>query len=206
MSRLESTADAETRPIGRSSSIGGDQVTRAALKGVGQARSGREERGAAVVEFAFVIPVLAALVFGIIEFGFAFNSQLEIRSASREGARLAVVDNGCSGNACSGQSASTRRDNIISATRSKASGLASVNNVKISVSCSNAPSDCSALTASSIGTATATVCLNYTLQSVTGLFAPILNNKTLSSKATMRLEAVPTFASGADSAGAATCA
>jgi Flp pilus assembly protein TadG len=160
-----------------------------------------------MVEFAFVVPILATLVFGVIEFGFAFNSQLEVRSASREGARFAAVDNGCSNNACSGQSASTQRDNIITATRSKASGVANVSNVQISLSCSNTPSDCTAITSSNIGTATVTVCVNYTVQSVTGLFAPILNNKTLTSKAVMRLEQVPTFSSGTDSGGpgAATC-
>ena len=55
-------------------------------------RSGSEE-GAAAVEFALVVPLLLTLLFGIIEFGFAFNAQIVVTNAAREAAReLAVND------------------------------------------------------------------------------------------------------------------
>jgi len=50
------------------------------------------EKGASLVEFAVVLPLLILLVFGIMEAGWLFAQQVEIRNAAREGARLAVVD------------------------------------------------------------------------------------------------------------------
>jgi Flp pilus assembly protein TadG len=47
----------------------------------------RDDRGAAMVEFAIVLPLLLVLVMGIIEFGRAYNTQVAIQSAAREGAR-----------------------------------------------------------------------------------------------------------------------
>lgn len=51
----------------------------------------RSERAAALVEFAIVLPVLLLLVFGIIDFGRALNTQSNLSAAVREGARLAAV-------------------------------------------------------------------------------------------------------------------
>jgi Flp pilus assembly protein TadG len=51
----------------------------------------REEEGAAVVEFALVMPILALVVFGIIDFGRAFYTVNNIISAVREGARYGAV-------------------------------------------------------------------------------------------------------------------
>jgi len=50
------------------------------------------EKGASAVEFAIVLPLLVLLVFGIMEAGWLFAQQIEVRNAAREGARLAVVD------------------------------------------------------------------------------------------------------------------
>jgi Flp pilus assembly protein TadG len=49
-------------------------------------------RGAAVVEFAVVAPVFFLLVFGMIEYGRLVMAQQILTNASREGARLAVLD------------------------------------------------------------------------------------------------------------------
>ncbi|MCE5237693.1 pilus assembly protein [bacterium] len=50
-----------------------------------------DRQGTASVEFALVLPLLLALLFGIIEFGFLFKDQLSIQQAAREGARTAAV-------------------------------------------------------------------------------------------------------------------
>lgn len=50
--------------------------------------------GAQLVEFALIIPILLLLVFGIINFGYAFGQQLSLNQAAREGARKAVVTKG----------------------------------------------------------------------------------------------------------------
>jgi Flp pilus assembly protein TadG len=49
------------------------------------------QKGAALVEFAFVLPILLILVFGIIEFGFLLYNKAVITNASREGAREGIL-------------------------------------------------------------------------------------------------------------------
>ena len=51
----------------------------------------KHEKGASFVEFAIILPVLLALVVGIIEFGWIFNGYITLTGAAREGARLAVI-------------------------------------------------------------------------------------------------------------------
>jgi hypothetical protein len=52
----------------------------------------RNRQGAVAVEFAIVAPVLIALVFGMIEFGRAFEMKNLLEVAAREGARFASMD------------------------------------------------------------------------------------------------------------------
>lgn len=54
----------------------------------------RDDSGAALVEFALVVPLLLALVMGIVEFGRAWNVHQVITDAAREGARRAVIRDG----------------------------------------------------------------------------------------------------------------
>jgi Flp pilus assembly protein TadG len=51
-------------------------------------RCAARDRGAAAVEFALVLPLLVALVFGLIDFGRAYNQQISLTQLAREGARL----------------------------------------------------------------------------------------------------------------------
>ena len=48
---------------------------------------GRSDAGAAAVEFALVLPLLLLVLFGIIDFGRAYNMQIALTQASREGVR-----------------------------------------------------------------------------------------------------------------------
>lgn len=52
--------------------------------------AGRED-GAAAVEFALIVGLLAMLVFGMMEYGLAFMQVQTLRAATREGARVAAV-------------------------------------------------------------------------------------------------------------------
>ncbi|GER21624.1 hypothetical protein NCCP1664_01210 [Zafaria cholistanensis] len=54
------------------------------------------ERGASAVEMALLLPILVTLVFGIIEFGYAFNQQISLSQAAREGARYYAIHSGSS--------------------------------------------------------------------------------------------------------------
>ncbi len=55
-------------------------------------RNHSNDRGAALVEFAFIAPLLILLVLGIIEFSWYLGNNLDVRHGAREGARLAAVD------------------------------------------------------------------------------------------------------------------
>jgi Flp pilus assembly protein TadG len=50
------------------------------------------ESGAALVEFALVLPVLLLLLFGMLEFGRAFNYWIDETHLANEGARWAAVN------------------------------------------------------------------------------------------------------------------
>lgn len=51
----------------------------------------RREDGAAAVEFALIVGVLAMLIFGMLQFGLTFFELQNLRAADREGARLGAV-------------------------------------------------------------------------------------------------------------------
>jgi Flp pilus assembly protein TadG len=52
----------------------------------------RVRKGAVAVEFAIVAPVLLAIMFGMIQYGKAFEMQNQLQVAAREGARFASMD------------------------------------------------------------------------------------------------------------------
>ena len=54
--------------------------------------SSRNQRGQDLIEFAIILPVLAILVFGIIDLGRAAYYFSALQNAAREGARYAIVN------------------------------------------------------------------------------------------------------------------
>lgn len=52
----------------------------------------RNDRGANLVEFAILMPLLVLLLLGIVEFGWGLAQQLDVRHKARETLRLAIVD------------------------------------------------------------------------------------------------------------------
>ena len=53
----------------------------------------RSERGAELIEFALIFPLLLLVLLGIIDFGFLFQRYEVLTNATREGARMAVLPN-----------------------------------------------------------------------------------------------------------------
>jgi len=54
-------------------------------------KKGCSQTGASAVELAFILPILVMVVFGIFQFGIAYNNWIALTHAAREGARLAAV-------------------------------------------------------------------------------------------------------------------
>lgn len=50
-----------------------------------------DESGAAAVEFALVVPVLLAIIFGIVDFSLAFNYRTQLNNAAIQSARNYVL-------------------------------------------------------------------------------------------------------------------
>jgi Flp pilus assembly protein TadG len=94
----------------------------------------RRDRGAQVVEFALIVPLVLILIGAIVQFGFAFNRQVTVTQAAREGARLAAI---C-GSTCSPKS-------VIQATKDAAPGL---DPTKMTITVQYCPADGSACTGS----------------------------------------------------------
>jgi Flp pilus assembly protein TadG len=55
-------------------------------------RRSRDETGSAVIEFVLVLPLTLVLVFGILDFGKAFHFLIDETHLANSGARWAVVD------------------------------------------------------------------------------------------------------------------
>jgi Flp pilus assembly protein TadG len=51
----------------------------------------KSERGAELIEFALVFPLLLLIILGIVDFGFLFQRMEVVTNAAREGARVRVL-------------------------------------------------------------------------------------------------------------------
>jgi len=156
-------------------------------------RRGRGEDGAALVEFALVLVLVTLLLFGVIEFGMAYNDYIAVRQGTREGARLAVVDDVNNSPACkingttitppaTPSSSFDATNAVVCKTKDRIGLDQSKTKVKIVVA------------GTSVG-ANVTVCASYPISSVTGLLGPFLNGRLLVSTVVMRLEQPPAFGS-----------
>lgn len=129
----------------------------------GRRSKASDERGAALVEFALVSVLLMTLVFGIMEAGWAFSQLVEVRNASREGARLAVVDFG---------DAPTVINETCSRARLSGSGAT------VTIQLDNNSPDADSVT----------VTITQTYASLTSFLDPFFGSISLSSSAEMRVE------------------
>lgn len=136
------------------------------------AKTSDSERGASLVEFALVLPLLLALIFGLIEMSWAFAQTNDIRHGAREGARVAAVNVGDI-NAI-GQAVCDRMDLVQPA-----------QNIDVSVTAVSAsPSQPGEGSVGALGQITVTA----DLKTVTGFYDTMLVGKTLASTVEFRLE------------------
>jgi Flp pilus assembly protein TadG len=61
------------------------------MKRITERFSFRNQQGQSMTEFALVLPILALLLFGVIQFGIVFNNYITLTDAVRAGARKGAV-------------------------------------------------------------------------------------------------------------------
>ena len=132
------------------------------------------EEGQALLEFAFVFPVLAMLVFGVIKFSILFNNYVTLTDAVRVGARTLAVSRSVGNvtpNACQVAQTSVQQAAV------------NLNQTLLTVPSPTVTASCTNLTAGSQATLQATYPCDLVIVGVN--FAP---GCTLSSQTTVRIE------------------
>ena len=138
-----------------------------------------KDRGSIVVEAAFLIPVFMVLAFGIIDFGLALTNQNAVRNGAREGARSGVVAEFGSDASCpitGAGSPSQETKSLICLTKQRVGLDDAATRAKIDWPNEDKPGD------------PLVVCVDYPLDSVTGMFDPVLDGKSLRTRVEMRIE------------------
>jgi|SRR5919206_4842471 Flp pilus assembly protein TadG len=150
------------------------------------------EKGTSLVEFALILPVLLLILFGLLQFGKAFNYWNDETHLAGEGARWAVV------NSNPGGGSQTLQQYILQqADSTELRGLAHV--------CISFPTNPSTGSSGQVGDpVTVTVKSNYTWMPFVSSRAGLTPTTNISGTATMRLEALPTSYS-AGSGGTGSC-
>ncbi|MFJ4168160.1 TadE/TadG family type IV pilus assembly protein [Paenarthrobacter sp. NPDC089714] len=138
---------------------------------------GDRQRGASVVEFALIVPLLLSMLLGVIDFGVAYSENISLQAAAREGARQGV----------------TNGDVIASVTGSKGNLDATKLQSKFVV-------DTTGGTPGKL-----VVCLRYPQRSVSGFFSWMLDGY-FDTKYVMKMEGTATVTSGAKNWTGGTCA
>ena len=128
----------------------------------GQIRRLANESGAVAVEFAMVLPVIALLLFGVIQLSLALNTYIQLANAAAAGARQISISRGIT---TPYGSTITAIDNAASnLTASKMTITITVNNGTTNGSCTtDTGSECQKLfpAASTIGIAPSSVTITY---------------------------------------------
>jgi Flp pilus assembly protein TadG len=151
-----------------------------------------DQRGTSLVEFALILPVLALILFGLLDFAKAFNYWNDQTHLAAEGARFAVVNSNPGGGGQSLQQYLQQQ-----ADTSELRGLAVV--------CVAFPTNPDTGTSGRVGDpVTVTVRSRYTWIPFVSSQARLAPSLTITGSATMRLEAPPTNYT-AGSGGTGTC-
>lgn len=142
------------------------------------ARRRPKDRGAVLVEFALILPVLVLLLFGIAEYGIAFNNLNSLRQGTREGARQAVVATVDTDSSCTltGISPNTETRRLLCLIKDRIGLDPAKLRLKIEFPTANEEGE------------SVLVCSQYPLNSVTGLFSSLLGGRIQTTEVLMRIE------------------
>lgn len=149
----------------------------------GRCQRARGDDGAALIEFALVMPIFLLFLFGIIEFGSLFSQNLNLRHGAREGSRLVAVNYNPTG-----QTEQAQADTIGAAVCKKMD-LTKGATVVLSVDSTSYPLD------ATLPGRFATVTVSAPVTQITGFFNSILGSITLKSTVSSRIEQRVTWTS-----------
>ena len=131
-----------------------------------------DERGAAAVEFALVVPLLLMLVFGIVDFGYMVNRVSMVNNAARDAAR-------------EGSLAGTQASITATAT----AALDGVPGTTVMVTCRKPDgTDCASYDADAASGGTTVVTISYEHEMITPIAFIFGDSVNLSRTAQMRIE------------------
>lgn len=134
----------------------------------------RDEKGAAAVEFALVMPILMILIFGIVDFGLAINQYATASNAAREGVRAAALG--------------TRSADVANIVKGYVGGDTN-QEVTVAVSCKTpAGGNCSSFDAMATSGGTALVTVTIKRPWITPVGAAFANKSIVSKTSRMRIE------------------
>jgi Flp pilus assembly protein TadG len=148
----------------------------------GHRSGGPRESGAALAEMAIVVPLLLMIIFGTIDFGWTFTRSLDVRHGAREGARLVAVNYNPGGAYAGSGQADVIATEICRRMDDPAGTTVSI----------RLPAQSGA--AGRVGQ-TVEVVVERPGQSLTGMFAPVLEDRAVRSAVSGRLEVRSTWTS-----------
>lgn len=158
-------------------------------------RTGDGERGASIVEFALIAPLLFMVLFGIVDFGIILSEDIGIRQGVREGARQATVAEWGSRTSCSlnghaaGSDASSEYKRLICLTKDRSDMPDSKVRVAVRyVTPEGAIANYPAGTDRPPVGGGLLVCATAPMESTTGFFNAILGDRNLRTSVVMRIE------------------
>ncbi len=181
--RMRGAAGARTRAV---------RARRGARRQEGDGR----ERGASIVEFALVAPILFTVLFGIVDFGLLLSDDIGLQQGVREAARQASVAEFGSTESCgatlTGTGQTTEMRKLVCLTKAR-SDVGS-DRVRVAIRFDPASSGLAAAAAYPAGSGSPPVgngiivCAISPMRSATGFFSPVLDGRFMRSKVVMRIE------------------
>ncbi len=162
-------------------------------RGGTRARSRRGERGAGLVEFALVVPLLFALLFAVVDFGLNLSNSISVRQGVREAARQGTVANVGTVSSCGNSFTSTATPEmakLVCLTKSRIG----VSGARVAIRFDPASSGLAAAAAYPAGSGSPPVgnglliCATVPIESYSKVYGPVISGKHLTSKVDMRIE------------------
>lgn len=154
-----------------------------------EVRAPRGERGASLIEFTLILPLLVALLFGIVDFGWIYNEQINLRQGVREAARQgAVAETG--GDSTCGLVGATGSDNV-KELMCLAKDRIGLDDTRVRVKVSFPPAGLYPANTSGIGDPIGNsmlVCAAADIDSLSGVYGALLDGQVSRAKVEFRIE------------------